>query len=56
MQYKITSLLFLTQMDFPIPTNPEVTILELMNSHAGDESEINGSQVLLLSSRLQKSL
>lgn len=47
---------FLTQMGFPIPTNPEVTILELMNSHEGDESKINGSQVLLLSSRLQKSL
>lgn len=47
---------FLTQKDFPMPADAEVTILDLMNFHAGDESKINGSQVLLLSSRLQKSL
>lgn len=45
---------FLTQMDFPMPTNAPVTISDLTNFHVGDESKINGSQVLLLSSRLQK--
>lgn len=55
MQYKKWAS-FLTQKDFPMPTDAEVTILDLMNFHAGDESKINGSQVLLLSSRLQKSL
>lgn len=41
-------------MDFPMPKNAQVNILDLTNFHVGDESKINVSQVLLLSSRLQK--
>lgn len=52
-QYKNQSP-FLSRMDFPLPTNTQINVLDLTNFHVGDESKINVSQVLLLSSRLQK--